>query len=151
MIVLDRKDKSQLVDHIVDVLTTTPPADCIDGFKPDDKWFYINDRGNVGLNLRNIGYSLSKVITKFVEECNPSWGNNWSIASATHQQQLAYRCYESAMSRAGVKEYKKYLKRENAGQLLEKHKKELIRIDMDISNMRERRAYLQEQIELLDV
>ena len=142
-------EKRVVVDHLEQVLCTGSPNDYEDLSSLNGNWFFINSQGNVGINLRNIAYSLNDVIERYARDYNPAWGRDFLNMSVSSQQRFTYNCYTSAMSRTGVKEYKKYFKRQHSSKILEKHESELKRVKQQLESSTMRKAWLESQIKSL--
>ena len=136
---LNRKDKRALVAHVAEVLTTTMPSQYITGHNED--WFYINDRGQVALNLRNSTYSTGLIIKRYAKtnlldlhETLEEWDFD--------NDHFYYQILQSALNSKKVKEFKTNLKKRKTTTIKSKAKKELKQIEHKMATLRTRRTEL---------
>lgn len=146
---LSKHERSVLVTHVEQELCTGSPSNYPGLESLKDDWFIINAQGNVGINLRNIAYGINYIIAHYAVEYNPSWGVEFQLLTVTNQHRLAYGIYTGAMSRTGVKEYKRFFKRQHSSKILEKHESELKRVKYQLEQSTMRKDYLEAQIALL--
>ena len=102
---LNKDEMKAAVDVLVEILTTENPLSYeVRGL--DNCWFFINNSGNVAIDLRHIEYSIFNVLKLYSIRHKPFWGSAFKDASS-YSQSDTYNVYKHAMKRKAIKDYKK--------------------------------------------